>query len=97
MYSIVGVLGSGPAASPIIEALKRLENRGHDSAGVATLENGRIERRREGASGLSPTDRLPGKGMRPAVRPGNLEWALDYQAHPGKLLLDGFSSKSRSR
>jgi hypothetical protein len=92
MCGIVRVLGSGPAASPIIEALKRLENRGNDSAGVATLENGRIERRREGASGP-----LPGKGTRPAVRPGILEWALDYQAHPGKLLLDGFSSKSRSR
>ena len=46
MCGIVGVLGRGPVAGPIVDALKRLEYRGYDSAGVATLENGRLERRR---------------------------------------------------
>ena len=46
MCGIVGVLGRGPVAGPIVEALKRLEYRGYDSAGVATLEHGRLERRR---------------------------------------------------
>ncbi len=46
MCGIVGILGSGPVAGTILEALKRLEYRGYDSAGIATLENGRITRRR---------------------------------------------------
>jgi glutamine---fructose-6-phosphate transaminase (isomerizing) len=46
MCGIVGVLGRGPVAGPIVDALKRLEYRGYDSAGVATLEQGRLERRR---------------------------------------------------
>ncbi len=46
MCGIIGVLGSGPAAPRLVEALKRLEYRGYDSAGVATLEAGGLERRR---------------------------------------------------
>src|SRR5579883_1237264 len=46
MCGIVGILGSEPVAGNILEALKRLEYRGYDSAGIATLENGRIARRR---------------------------------------------------
>jgi glutamine---fructose-6-phosphate transaminase (isomerizing) len=46
MCGIVGVLGKGPVAELLVDALKRLEYRGYDSAGVATLENGHIERRR---------------------------------------------------
>ena len=38
MCGIVGILGREPVALPMIEALKRLEYRGYDSAGVATLE-----------------------------------------------------------
>ncbi len=46
MCGIVGILGSGPVAGTILDALKRLEYRGYDSAGIATLENGRLTRRR---------------------------------------------------
>ena len=46
MCGIVGILGTGPVAGSIVDALKRLEYRGYDSAGVATLEHGRLERRR---------------------------------------------------
>ena len=46
MCGIVGILGQGPVAGSLIDALKRLEYRGYDSAGVATLEEGRLERRR---------------------------------------------------
>ena len=45
MCGIVGILGKEPVALSIVEALRRLEYRGYDSAGVATLENGGIERR----------------------------------------------------
>lgn len=46
MCGIVGVLGGRPAAELILDALRRLEYRGYDSAGIATLVNGRIDRRR---------------------------------------------------
>jgi glucosamine--fructose-6-phosphate aminotransferase (isomerizing) len=46
MCGIVGILGKEPVAGQIVEALRRLEYRGYDSAGIATLEHGAIERRR---------------------------------------------------
>src|SRR5207244_12264450 len=46
MCGIIGIIAKQPVASELIEALRRLEYRGYDSAGVATLINGRIERRR---------------------------------------------------
>ncbi|NWG24236.1 MAG: glutamine--fructose-6-phosphate transaminase (isomerizing) [Pseudorhodoplanes sp.] len=46
MCGIVGILGREPVAEHLIEALKRLEYRGYDSAGIATVENGHLERRR---------------------------------------------------
>jgi glucosamine--fructose-6-phosphate aminotransferase (isomerizing) len=46
MCGIIGILGGEAAAPRLVEALKRLEYRGYDSAGVATLVDGRIERRR---------------------------------------------------
>ena len=46
MCGIVGVVGREAAAPRLVEALRRLEYRGYDSAGIATLVNGHIERRR---------------------------------------------------
>ena len=46
MCGIVGIIGVEPVAPRLVDALKRLEYRGYDSAGVATLEGGRIDRRR---------------------------------------------------
>src|ERR1700709_885977 len=46
MCGIVGFIGPRPAAPVILEALRRLEYRGYDSAGIATLVGGKIERRR---------------------------------------------------
>ena len=46
MCGIVGVIGKGEAAPLLLEALRRLEYRGYDSAGIATLVDGRVERRR---------------------------------------------------
>jgi glucosamine--fructose-6-phosphate aminotransferase (isomerizing) len=46
MCGIVGVIGPQPAAPLLLEALRRLEYRGYDSAGIATLLNGHIDRRR---------------------------------------------------
>jgi predicted glutamine amidotransferase len=46
MCGIIGVIATRPAAPLVLETLKRLEYRGYDSAGIATLVNGHIERRR---------------------------------------------------
>jgi glucosamine--fructose-6-phosphate aminotransferase (isomerizing) len=46
MCGIIGVTGAGPAVPRLIDSLKRLEYRGYDSAGVAAMVEGRIERRR---------------------------------------------------
>jgi glutamine---fructose-6-phosphate transaminase (isomerizing) len=46
MCGIVGILGTEPVAFQVVEALKRLEYRGYDSAGVATIEGGEIRRTR---------------------------------------------------
>ena len=46
MCGIVGALTRGPVAGQLVDALKRLEYRGYDSAGVATVENGVLGRRR---------------------------------------------------
>src|SRR5258707_12210253 len=46
MCGIVGILGREPVAEHLVDALRRLEYRGYDSAGIATLEGGRLARRR---------------------------------------------------
>ena len=46
MCGIVGILGRGPVAEQLVDSLKRLEYRGYDSAGVATLEGIQLDRRR---------------------------------------------------
>ena len=46
MCGIVGIVGRDAVAGQLVEALRRLEYRGYDSAGIATLEHGRLERRR---------------------------------------------------
>ncbi len=50
MCGIVGILGSHQVTPLILEALKRLEYRGYDSAGIATVHDGRLDRRRRSAS-----------------------------------------------
>ena len=66
MCGIVGVLGDHEVAPILVEALKRLEYRGYDSAGIATVNGGRLDRRRAvgklvNLSDLLVHDPLPGK------------------------------------
>jgi glucosamine--fructose-6-phosphate aminotransferase (isomerizing) len=87
MCGIVGIIGTEPVAPRLVDALKRLEYRGYDSAGVATLEHGSIARRRaEGKLG-----NLAGKlGMEPLegmIGIGHTRWAThgaptEGNAHP---------------
>ncbi len=46
MCGIVGIVGRDAVAGQVVEALRRLEYRGYDSAGIATLERGELHRRR---------------------------------------------------
>ena len=46
MCGIVGIVGNQPVAERLVDALKRLEYRGYDSAGVATIVDGKLDRRR---------------------------------------------------
>jgi glucosamine--fructose-6-phosphate aminotransferase (isomerizing) len=87
MCGIVGVVGKGPVAPLLVEALRRLEYRGYDSAGVATLVNGHVERRRaEGklANLAKVLDSLPLDGT---TGIGHTRWAThgaptERNAHP---------------
>jgi glutamine---fructose-6-phosphate transaminase (isomerizing) len=87
MCGIVGVIGARPAAPIILEALRRLEYRGYDSAGIATLVNGHIDRRRaEGKLGnlAASLDRAALPGI---IGIGHTRWAThgaptESNAHP---------------
>ena len=75
MCGIVGVLGRGPVAGPIVDALKRLEYRGYDSAGVATLEDGRLERRRAEGKLKNLEAKLAAEPLAGAIGIGHTRWA----------------------
>ena len=87
MCGIVGYLGAHQASPILLDSLRRLEYRGYDSAGIATVEDGRLDRRRaEGKlvnlADLLVTDPLPGRsGI------GHTRWATHgapstRNAHP---------------
>src|SRR5271170_4327280 len=87
MCGIVGVIGSRQAAPLLLDSLRRLEYRGYDSAGIATLVNGHIDRRR--ASGkLTNLAALLGETPLPGTTGiGHTRWAThgaptESNAHP---------------
>ena len=87
MCGIVGILGKQPVALSIVEALRRLEYRGYDSAGVATLENGGIERRRAAGKLRNLEERLRESPMTGVTGIGHTRWAThgaatETNAHP---------------
>jgi glutamine---fructose-6-phosphate transaminase (isomerizing) len=87
MCGIVGILGKEPVALSIVEALRRLEYRGYDSAGVATLENGGIERRRAPGKLRNLEERLRESPMIGVTGIGHTRWAThgaatEANAHP---------------
>ena len=58
MCGIVGILGTHEVAPILVDALKRLEYRGYDSAGIATIHNTRLERRRAVGKLVELSDKL---------------------------------------
>ena len=87
MCGIVGILGRSAVAGQVVDALKRLEYRGYDSAGVATLENGRLERRRAEGKLRNLELKLSQSPLSGAIGIGHTRWAThgkpnEVNAHP---------------
>jgi glucosamine--fructose-6-phosphate aminotransferase (isomerizing) len=87
MCGIVGILGREPVATPLVEALKRLEYRGYDSAGVATLEKGHLARRRAEGKLKNLEARLQNDPLKGNIGIGHTRWAThgrpnETNAHP---------------
>ncbi len=87
MCGIVGVLGKGPVAEQLVDALKRLEYRGYDSAGVATVENGQLGRRRAEGKLRNLEELLKRSPLYGDTGIGHTRWAthgkpVEANAHP---------------
>ena len=87
MCGIIGIIGTRDVADHIVEGLKRLEYRGYDSAGVATLVNGRIERRRAEGKLVNLENRLREQPLPGVIGIGHTRWAThgvpnETNAHP---------------
>ncbi|MER2509852.1 glutamine--fructose-6-phosphate transaminase (isomerizing) [Amaricoccus sp.] len=87
MCGIVGILGRHEVAPLILESLKRLEYRGYDSAGIATLQDGHLARRRAVGKLIALSDLLVQQPIRGHVGIGHTRWAThgapnERNAHP---------------
>ena len=87
MCGIVGFVGRGPAAAPILDALRRLEYRGYDSAGIATIERGVLTRRRAVGKLKNLENRLTCEPLAGRIGIGHTRWAThgrpnEENAHP---------------
>jgi glucosamine--fructose-6-phosphate aminotransferase (isomerizing) len=87
MCGIIGIIGHEPAAPQLIDALRRLEYRGYDSAGVATLEGGKLTRRRAEGKLKNLELRLAREPLNGTIGIGHTRWAThgrptENNAHP---------------
>ncbi|QTN20093.1 glutamine--fructose-6-phosphate transaminase (isomerizing) [Brevundimonas sp. AJA228-03] len=89
MCGIIGVTGTGPAVPRLIDSLKRLEYRGYDSAGIAAMVDGRIERRRARGKIRELEAVLAAEPLNATIGIGHTRWATHGapttpNAHPHK-------------
>jgi glucosamine--fructose-6-phosphate aminotransferase (isomerizing) len=87
MCGIVGILGKDAVALPMVDALRRLEYRGYDSAGIATLEDGAIVRRRAEGKLRNLESKLDRDPLAGVTGIGHTRWAThgkptEGNAHP---------------
>ncbi|MGP1395797.1 MAG: glutamine--fructose-6-phosphate transaminase (isomerizing) [Inquilinaceae bacterium] len=87
MCGIIGIVGDRAAAPLLLDGLKRLEYRGYDSAGIATLVNGHIDRRRAEGKLVNLERRLGEAPLAGSVGIGHTRWAThgaptEGNAHP---------------
>jgi glutamine---fructose-6-phosphate transaminase (isomerizing) len=87
MCGIIGIIGQAEAAPLLLDALKRLEYRGYDSAGVATLDKAGIQRRRAEGKLINLQSRLADEPLAGTTGIGHTRWAThgvpnEVNAHP---------------
>ncbi len=87
MCGIVGIVGNSPVAVRLVDALKRLEYRGYDSAGVATIHDGAMERRRAEGKLFNLEKRLDSEPLAGNTGIAHTRWAThgvpnETNAHP---------------
>ena len=87
MCGIIGMIDAKPVALPLLSALRRLEYRGYDSAGMATLNGGRIERRRSEGKIARLEQALKADPLHGTTGIGHTRWAthgapVEKNAHP---------------
>ena len=87
MCGIVGAIASRPAAPLLLDGLRRLEYRGYDSAGIATLVNGHIERRRAEGKLCNLAGSIERMALPGSTGIGHTRWAThgaptETNAHP---------------
>ncbi|MEC7942682.1 MAG: glutamine--fructose-6-phosphate aminotransferase, partial [Pseudomonadota bacterium] len=87
MCGIIGTIGKASASHVLLEGLKRLEYRGYDSAGVATLVDGKIKRRRAEGKIANLEALIDRKPLRGSIGIGHTRWATHglptkANAHP---------------
>ncbi|NRP73809.1 Glutamine--fructose-6-phosphate aminotransferase [isomerizing] [Ensifer psoraleae] len=87
MCGIVGIVGSQPVSERLVDALKRLEYRGYDSAGVATIDGGRLKRRRAEGKLINLETRLKEEPLAGSIGIAHTRWAThgaptERNAHP---------------
>ncbi|MBI1339766.1 glutamine--fructose-6-phosphate transaminase (isomerizing) [bacterium] len=87
MCGIIGILSDEPVALRLVEALRRLEYRGYDSAGVATLEAGGVTRVRAPGKLINLDDKVRAARLESGVGVGHTRWAThgeanEINAHP---------------
>lgn len=89
MCGIIGVIGNGPVVPRLIDSLKRLEYRGYDSAGVAAMVDGSVERRRAQGKIRNLEAVLAEEPLKATIGIGHTRWATHgapttVNAHPHK-------------
>lgn len=87
MCGIIGILGKRPVAPLLVDALKRLEYRGYDSAGIATLEEGHLTRLRAEGKLVHLEEKLKNHPLHGKTGIGHTRWAthgapVERNAHP---------------
>ncbi|MGB3337884.1 MAG: glutamine--fructose-6-phosphate transaminase (isomerizing) [Devosia sp.] len=87
MCGIVGIVGREPVADRLVQALARLEYRGYDSAGIATLDHGEIQRRRASGKLVNLANKLTLDPLAGFTGIGHTRWAThgaptELNAHP---------------
>ncbi|WP_099866362.1 glutamine--fructose-6-phosphate transaminase (isomerizing) [Pararhizobium haloflavum] len=87
MCGIIGIIGQDNVAPQMVDALKRLEYRGYDSAGVATIDHGRMDRRRAEGKLVNLERKLAAEPLAGSIGIGHTRWAThgaptENNAHP---------------